>query len=182
MNPTENVSSQNGLQSLHDAIPEHAQSIGLIHDEQIPGGIRVAIPQYFNANSQEETTLRPRFPFWQRAISQQKSADRDEQIAENFTPNAAQYGDVNHPPTQSSSPKVIPNPSHIDGPKMRIFYAVFIDWNDLNQQNKFNAAKKKGITAIQPFLNLGQSWSELGRDLKEAVVDIFIKEFMNTLR
>ena len=65
---------------------------------------------------------------------------------------------------------------------MRIFHAVFTDWNDLNQRNKFNAAKKKGITAIEPFLNLGQSWSELRRDLKEAVVDIFIKEFMNSLR
>ena len=86
MNPTENASSQRGLRSLQDAIPEHAQSIDAIHGEQNPGGIGVAIPEYFNANSQDEITLQAGLPFWQDPVSQQQSAALDEQTAENFTP------------------------------------------------------------------------------------------------
>jgi hypothetical protein len=182
MNPTENTSSQRGLRSHQAAIPEHAQSIDAIHGEQNQGGIGAAIPEYFNANTQDENTLQTGIPFWQDPVSQQPSAALDEQTAENFAPHTPPYADVNHSLTQSSTPKPLPYPSPLDGPKMRIFHTVFTDWGDLNQQHKLNAAKKKGIAAIEPFLNIGQSWSELRRNLKEAVVDIFIKEVMKSLR
>jgi len=105
MKPTENTSSQSELRSLQDAIPGHAQSIDTIHGEQNQAEIGIAIPEYFNANAQDETTLQPVLPFWPDPVSQQQSAAQDEQTAENFAPDTAQYHDVNHPPTEPSSPK-----------------------------------------------------------------------------
>ena len=182
MNPTHNPSSHSRLQSFQDEIPEHPQSTDTTHDEQSLGEVGIAIPEHFNASSHDETAFQTSPPFWQTSVSQQQPEPLDEQTAENFASGTVQYSNINPPPAQSSSAKAVPNPSYPDGPRMRIFNAVFTDWSDLNQQNKFNVARKKGTDALHPLLNLSHSWSELRRDLKETVVDVFIKEFMNALR
>ena len=182
MIPTENASLQSGLQSIQDAIPRHVQSVGAVHGNQTAGNIGAAIPQYFNADGQSDTSFQGGFTFWQHTVPQQQSATLGDMSTDGLAPDSTEFADFNDSPTESFSPKIIPEKSRRDVPTMRIFNAVFTDWNDRNQQHNFKDAKKKADAAIETFLAIDKRWSDMNRDLKEVIVSAFINAFTNSLR
>jgi hypothetical protein len=182
MIPTENASLQSGLQYIPDAIPPHIQSVSAVHGDQPAGDIGAAIPQYFNADGQSDTSFQSGFAFWQHTVPQQQSTALGGMSTDGMAPDSTEFTNFNDSPTESFSPKIIPEKSRRDSPIMRIFNAVFTDWNDRNQQHNFKDAKKKADAAIETFLSIDKRWSDMNRDLKEVIVSAFINAFKNSLR